>query len=298
MPSTIVINQANLVNTDGHNNTFVYKFPNSVQFPHHEIALQSANLYYSWANISSALGNNTFSYTWTVTDAAKVRQVILPTGLYEISTINAYMQYQMIANGDYLINSTGQYVYYAEMVLNTTQYAIQVNTYPVPTALPSGWTAPTNFSGFPTAAISPSMSFPLHFNEIIGFPPVGTQKPQINPTPSGAVNQSYLSTVAPQVQPNPNIFVSISNIANKYSVPSSILYSISPSVAFGQQIVETPPQFSYNKLLAGTYNEMRLQLLDKNFNPIQILDPNMTFILVIRDSNEIMDLLNTVSGSK
>jgi hypothetical protein len=58
MTSIIVLNQDNIVNAQ--NNTLVYKFPNSVQFPHHQIAVMSVNMYYSWTNVNSTpLANNT-----------------------------------------------------------------------------------------------------------------------------------------------------------------------------------------------------------------------------------------------
>jgi len=53
MTSTIVLNQNNLINNE--NNTFVYKFPNSVQFPNHQIAVQSISMYYSWTNINTSI---------------------------------------------------------------------------------------------------------------------------------------------------------------------------------------------------------------------------------------------------
>jgi len=94
--------------------------------------------------------------------------------------------------------------------------------------------------------------------------------------------------------------LAISNIANKYAIPNSIIYSLSPSVAFGEQINEYPPQFAWNKLLSGTYNELRLQILGIDFQPLTILDPNMTIVLVIRDTKDlgVSELVNVASGGK
>ena len=118
MVATIVLNQSNLL-PNGNNNTFVYKFPNSVSFPNHEIAVQSINMYYAWSNINAApLANTTFYYTWTVGTTVTTYPVIIPTGLYEIADINAYFQFTMIKNGTFLINGSGSYVYYAEMIVN------------------------------------------------------------------------------------------------------------------------------------------------------------------------------------
>jgi hypothetical protein len=94
--------------------------------------------------------------------------------------------------------------------------------------------------------------------------------------------------------------MSISNIQNRYSIPSSIIYSLSPAVSFGEQINEYPPQFAWNKLLAGTYNEIRLTFLGVDRQPIPILDPNMTIVLVIRDTkdNGLQDLISFSTGGK
>ena len=113
--NTIVLNQSNIVGTG--NNTLTYKFPNSILLDNHEVAVQSASIYYSWQNInSSPLANNMFTYWWIVGVTSTTYTVTIPDGLYEIAQINSYLQFRMIQNGTYLINSAGQNVYYAEMV--------------------------------------------------------------------------------------------------------------------------------------------------------------------------------------
>jgi hypothetical protein len=360
MVATIVFNQSNIV-ADGNNNTLVYKFPNSVSFPNHEIAVQSVNMFYSWTNINpSPLANQTFTYQWaavrfaTANNAASVAStaltfaaaptnggfiigqvlsgagvvgtptitavisttsitlstaqtlalnaalvfstaaatttITIPTGLYEISDINNYLQYIFIQNGHYLVNAAGQNVYYAEMLVNPSLYAVQVNTFPIPLTIPAGYTIPAadpaggtkTWAGFPTATFNPVLTFPANFNKIIGF--AAGFATAIN-TGIGT-NLSYTSTTAPQVQPNSNVLFGLSNISNKYAAPSSVIFSVAPSVAFGQQINEKPPEFSWNKLLNGTYNELRLQILGTDFSTLKILDPNMTIILVIKDKDE------------
>jgi len=102
----------------------------------------------------------------------------------------------------------------------------------------------------------------------------------------GVGTLSYLSNVSPNVQPNSSVYVSISNINNPYSQPSSIIYSLSPSVAIGELIIETPPNFMWNKLIDGTYNELRLQFLGLDLQPLQLNDPNMTILLTVKDKDE------------
>ena len=88
------------------------------------------------------------------------------------------------------------------------------------------------------------------------------------------------------MQPNNNVLFSLSNINNPYSQPSSIIFSLNPNVAVGEQIYEIPPNFMWNKMIDGTYNELRLTFLSNNLQPLIIADPNMTILLTIRDKDE------------
>lgn len=325
MPSTIILNQANIV-PDGKNSSLVYKFPNSVAFPHHEMAIQSVALYYSWENINATpLANNQFSYNWVVGALPSVPFALtIPNGLYEVSDLNKFLQFSFIQQGHFLINAAGKNVYYAEFLVNPTLYAVQINTFPFPTS--AGWTfnAITNqwtgnvgtafenwttpladtaggtvaFPGFPNVTFNPSLTIPNNLNKILGFT---SPNPFVTPLNSGVgTNLSFLSNVAPQVQPNSSAYLSVSNINNKYAIPSSIIYSLSPSVAFGEQIIEQPPQFAWNPLLNGTYNEIRMQILGIDFQPLTILDPNMTIVLCIRDTHDsgLQEVIARASGGK
>jgi hypothetical protein len=163
------------------------------------------------------------------------------------------------------------------------------------------------FTTTPSTTFNPCMYIPAKFNELVGFPAGtytignGTSGTTIfTALDTGGVNKSYISSIAPQVQPNSSVYFSISNIENKYSIPNSIIYSLNPAVEFGLQINEYPPQFAWNKLLNGTYNQIRLQILGLNFQPLQIQDPNMTIVLVIRDTKDLAlgDFVNQAQGGK
>jgi hypothetical protein len=65
-----------------------------------------------------------------------------------------------------------------------------------------------------------------------------------------------------------------------------IIYSLNPQVAVGEQINTAPPTFMWNKMIDGTYTELRLTLLGTNLQPLQINDPNMTILMTIRDKDE------------
>lgn len=304
---TIVMNQNNLVQ-NGQNNTLVYKFPNSITFVDSEIAIASITMYYSWNNIDTLYANRTLTFNWVQaagTNNYTTYTVNIPSGLYEVADINKFLQFVFI-NGPslstsiisptptapfYLVDPAGNFVYYLELIVNPTAYAIQLNTYNFPTALPAGWTNP-GATVFPAQSYNPVVTTPSSFNSIIGFASTFTSDQNqnnagVNPGTATAYKigstYSYLSTITPQVQPNANLLIAISGIDNKYANPSSIIYSLSPSVAIGELIVEKPPEYNFNNLLRGTYNELRLQFLGTDLNPVTIKDPNMTILLIIKD---------------
>jgi hypothetical protein len=313
----IVLNQSNLVQ-DGQNNKLIHRFPNSVNLSNKYIAVSQVNMYYSWFNITQALNNNTFTYTWTSGAGPPTTYIIvIPDGLYEIAEINSYLQFQMIANGTYWTDNTSNY-YPVQFLVNPTRYSIQVNTFLIPTAVQAaaaglfiGSTligAPT----FPTTVCNPVVTFPEGFAAIVGYstnfqsngnvnnvyaPPVPSNKSQnyITKITNGGNSAStflpigtlsYLSDLSPNVQPNNSILFSISNINNPYTQPSSIIYSVSPSVLVGEVIQDRPPNFMWCKLLDGTYNQLTRSILGTNLQPLTINDPNMTILLSIRDKDE------------
>jgi hypothetical protein len=291
---TLVLNTSNLV-PDGQNNKFVYKFPNSVQFTQNYLAFASCSIYYSWFNITQALGNNTLTYNWVSGAVATTYTIVVPDGLYEISTLNQYLQFAFIKNGHYLVNSAGANVYYAEFLVNSARYAVQINTFLFPTALPVGWTNPAGIV-FPLQTFNPIITLPPRTNEICGYVPNFATDQNTNnafvPPVSVYVSKlangtlSYISTQAPNVQPNSSLLFSITNIDNAYAQPTSIIYTLVPVVAVGELIAERPANFIWNKLIPGTYNELRMTILGTDLQPIKINDPAITIVLVIKDKDE------------
>jgi hypothetical protein len=298
----IVLNQKNLVQ-DGLNSELVHKFPNSVVFKDKYIAVSSISMFYSWFNILQVYNNNTFSYTWTSGATTTTYQIVIPDGLYEISDINNYIQFVCIQNGTYW-SVLNQNYYPFEILVNANRYSIQLNTYLIPSSAPTDATEPINFVGWPTTPQNSVVTFPAQFNLIVGYnagfasdvnlnnaysPPVPSTQSQnyVSKLLNGTL--SYLSNFAPQVQPNSNVLVNISNINNPYTVPSSVIYSLTPSVQIGQQITDTPPNFMWNRLIDGTYNELRVQLKGTDGQRLRINDPNMTILLTIRDKFDIVN---------
>lgn len=286
MANTIVLNSSNIL-PGSNNSTLVYNFPNSVTFDSHQIAVQSVSMYYSWTNINNiTLQNNVFTYTWVVAAATTTYTVTLPTGLYEISDINSYLQFVFINNGHYLINAVGKNIYYAEFLVNPSLYSINIITYPVPTSLPTGWTLPVAnpqtgalaWPGFPTTFFNPRITIPAKFNLIVGYAAgfATSQNTGLNTI------LTYNSSISPQVAPNPNCLITVSNISNIYASPSSVIFNINANVGFGELIISQPSEYAFNDLLKGTINSLFIRLIGADGQSLNILDPNITILLLIR----------------
>jgi hypothetical protein len=280
MTSTIVLKSSNITDKTT-NAVFKYDFPNSVNLIDHEVALISASMYYSWNNISTVLENRTFQYQYV--DGADVTQTVTVTldeGLYEISDINKALQFSMINEGLYLIdNTTNENIYYLEFVINTVRNSVDINTYAVPTSHPSGFTAPSNWPGYPSTTYNPNLIIPAKFNEIIGYA-AGFQTGFNSGVGS---TLSFSSSQSPNVNPNSSILVDLDCIDNKFSNPTGIISTIVPNVGVGSLISVLPSELVFSPIRNGVYNSITCRLLNKDtLQPQKIEDDQIVIILGIR----------------
>lgn len=278
---TLVINGTNVVSGD--NSRYVYNFPISATFDNHEVAVSSLSLYYSWFNISSTLSNNTFSYTWPV--GPVTISITVPNGFYTCAQLNAYLQSVMITNNHYLINSTGDYVYYLELVENSSVYGIQFNSYPIPTGLPAGYTAPGGWTGYPAVASTPQITILTNdFRNIIGFN-AGTYPPVVQ-----ATNYSKTSDFTPQFSPVQSCLVSCSLVNNTLAIPPNIIFAFAPTdVTFGSIINPSISSLIWNEVTVGTFPNFQIQFLDQNYNALPINDTNLVVVVSIRKKQNNSD---------
>lgn len=291
---TLIVNSDDVIDTV-YNDTYKYSFPTgAVQFKDDSIALVNLSIYYSWFNITSSstggkYNNNNFSYRWYNNAGGSVFNITIPDGNYSISDLNAYLQSQMIANGHYLVDSAGDYVYYMELKSNSTYYTCNFFSYPVPTSLPVGWSNPAGMT-FPIIASTPQLiilsvnnavSTINNFGKVIGFD-AGTYPP-VNQNS----NYSVSSTKAPQVSPVSSIILTCNAINNTYSNPSTILYSFSPSsVQFGSLIQVSPPELSFIDIQDGNYTDITFQFYDQSFNRLAINDSQILMLFNIRNKKD------------
>jgi hypothetical protein len=324
----VVFNSSNVV-TNGAgvpNGTLQFFFPSGGVYISKKstfVALAYLSIPYSWPNISPALNNTTFSYTWYVGDVLTVFNVTIPQGIYEIADINTFLEYTMIQNNTYLQPAPGAAVpvtnlYFVSLAVNPTRYAIQLNTYQVPTLdnVPAGYQFPTPEIA-PTAPFNPQVSWQRasiqngvvtyettgSFNRIVGYGStfVSDSNPE-NLSPYNVQNYSasskgttisYLSNTAPNLQPYGSPAIALVQAENNYTVPNNIIYSFPSSSdnGVGTNITITPPNFLWTPLSGGNQTLLQLSLLgqgpDGQYVPLPFVDPALTIVLAIEDASEL-----------
>jgi len=274
----ITLTQANIV-AGSNNNTLRYQFPlGGATFgtsPTARIGVAKVVMYNSIFNITAALNNNTFQYVWYSAGAPTTHTVTIPDGSYSVTTLNSYLQFTMVNNGHYLVDASGSFVYYMETEPNAANYTIQINSYPIPTALPGGYTNPAGIT-FPAVATTPQIIISANnFTTWSGFT-AGTYPPVVQ-----ATNYSANSQTAPQVSPVGSLLMHTNIINNRLTTPSSILYTLVFNSGFGSQTVVQPPYVLFSTVTAGQYAFIEIRFTDEANNPVAIQDPNMTILLAL-----------------
>jgi hypothetical protein len=270
----ISITGADLDTSNAENNVYRYRFPGSRYFKHTKLAVSKVSMYYSWFNITSAYNNNSYQLIFTDGGGSTTYDVDMPDGYYTVSNLNTFLQSIMIANGLYLVDASGNFVYYAEILADATYYSVQLNVYPFPTSLPAGYTNP-NALTFPATASAPQFIIEDNaFQQIIGFTAATI------PAAISAVTVSTLSDFTPQVTPVQSLVLRCSLINNRLSNPTDALYPFSNNgVDFGGLIESVPSQYLYLTVNDGHYEEIVLRLVDQAYNNVQINDTNIVIQL-------------------
>lgn len=286
---SLVLNSTNVIGTNKTNLT--YNFINGCFYipQNSKMCLSQMIIPYAWFNINSALyNNNKFTYKWFYGNGLfQTYTVTFPDGFYTIEQLNQYLEIYMISQNQYFFNtSTGVNIYYIKFSINTTYYGIQLITYPIPSSLPTGYTAPT--SGF-------------NYNNSIayGYPNVGyTYTPQINilstnnfgsligftsgtyPSTNTLITYNIVSNITPNLTPVNSLIVLCDLVRNPVSNQSNILTSIPISnTTFGSNINFNPNFQQWITVNSGKYSSFSMTIVDQNFRTIQSRDANMLITL-------------------
>lgn len=274
---SLVLNNSNVV-ANSNNSRYQYNFiGGNFKTKNARMCVSQVTVPYSWFNISSQWVNQQFDFIWRLGALNSTYIVTIPSGFYSTADLNNFLQQYMISIGAYLINASGQYVFYAAIVQNQTYYANQLILTLVPTSLPVGWSQPSNFIGYPSVSYTPGISFPASnsVGSVLGFAPGSSYPPSLT-------NISQLSTQTP-VATNVNSLIVHCNLANNpVTMPSDILDSI-PIVdtTFGANINYSPSFEKWISITDGTYNSLLITLTDENNISLVAQDNHSLFTLVL-----------------
>ena len=272
----IIFNRNHYVS--GSKGTFTYKLPTSVKFENAEVGVQSIAVYNSTFNIESSRGNNTITVRW-VADTTVDYTFTIPDGYYSYSDLNYFLQQQMILEDLYVTNSSGDYVYFVEILTNATRYAAQLNSYALPdssTASTLSYTKPAGGSwDWPTTSSTPQIIINAAFGSLIGFE-AGTF-----PSSVSATNVQQLSSITPTISPVSSYILGCNLVNATMSIPSSTFFSLPLTASYGALITLQSQSVNYVTVMPGLFNEITLQLYDQSFEFLNLQDTDIVIVLSI-----------------
>ena len=277
--NTIILNSTNhIANTT---NRFEYMLPSSVKFEKDDaIALQSIAIYNSVFNVEAVRSNNKMSIIWNA-DTTVQYDLTIPDGFYDITQLNYFLQQQCILNDLYMIDSTGKYIYFFEILINSSAYGSQLSSYVLPTsaeASTNGWIIPVGASWtFPVSNKAVQFIIPsVAFGDLLGFVPA------TYPSTVLTSNVQYLSTKTPQISPVNSFLLSCNLINSPFSNPTSMFYSIPVITNFGGLLNITNSSPIFNQIASGLYNKITIELFDQSFQPLRLNDFDVVIVLNIK----------------
>lgn len=279
----LIINKSHLVS--GTTNTFRYNFSRNVNMDNIDIGLGSASIWYSWRNITATKNNNTFSIIHPTSAGTTTLNLTIPDGGYEINDLNNFLRYYLINNGYYIQNnSTNEQTVYCKFQVNPSIYAVEFVTYPLPTSLPSGYTAGSAIT-FPATAKAPQLVVGSNnFGTIIGFAS-GTF-----PAASPSIITTVASTLVPVVSDVTNVVLTLDSAMNPFAPNSKVIHSISPAgYSYASLIKSEPSEISWVPQQSCYRQNITIQLVNQNLQPVELFDTDITIklLLRVRDENNI-----------
>ena len=274
-----------LSGTSGSSNALTLRLPQTARSSHCHVSLRDISLVNSWPNVSSQYGNRMFSYIWS---DSSVNTVTLPDNSDQsIASINLYLMQAMIANGHYLVSTSGgPSMYFMVLASNLSAYRTQLTITPVPSSAPAGYAQPSNATwSYPTTPtcpylIIPPATTPSSFSSLIGFNPG-----QYPPTASSTVYNA-LGQMAPQ-NPVTAVFVHLDRAQNPITPgPTNVLYAFPITSSYGSAQREMPAKPQWVRFMDSQYSTLTLSLHDQLNRPIPLQDTSTLFASIeIEDSD-------------
>ena len=240
-----------------------------------KIGLRKMNLYYSWPNVRKGttvtigwkIGASFTNYTWTIPPL---------TNYNSMTDLNSSLQTFCIANGLYHITSTGSNVYYLSIGANANTYKIDLTLFKVPTSLPAGYTAPSNFAGYPTVACTPQ--FTLIAGELTGI--LGMSPGLYD---GGANTAVFSSTFVPQITPVSCVYMTCNVAKNDVPINGSTVISVftTRGTDYGAMVEVAPTSSITFYDVDSNSNMLEIGLYDQDWNALYVQDPQITVHLEV-----------------
>ncbi|GMF22307.1 unnamed protein product [Phytophthora lilii] len=146
------------------------------------VKLDSTNLFQDGYNIhidSTQFWNNTFKIEVPTAATTSTISITLADGIYSYADINRSIQTALVNAGAYLIDPSGNNVFYIQLSENSVYYAAQFDFSATPTTLPTTggtWTRPTTGlysaggTGLPTTTrVSRLIIDNVYFGKVVGL---------------------------------------------------------------------------------------------------------------------------------
>jgi hypothetical protein len=275
----LVINKSHWIG----GSTYRYSFGSSTDLSHKSIALEKATVWFSFPNITTALSNNTFSIIHPTNSGTTTLAFTIPDGGYDIDALNIFLRWSLINQGYFIQNNaTGDQTVYCQFRVNAATYQVEFVSYPLPTSLPSGFTAGSSIT-FPATAKGPQLIVgTTGFGTVIGFS-IGSF-PSSQPT----VITTTGSTKIPVVSSVQNVVITLDSCFNPYCASNSkVIHSFSVAGAsYASLITSEPKSLSFIPQQTGWRSEITIQLCDQFLQPLNLTDPDATIILQLRTENQ------------
>ncbi|GMF37800.1 unnamed protein product [Phytophthora lilii] len=213
--------------------------------------------------------------------------VSLPDGLYSYSDINRSIQTTLVNAGAYLINPSGENVFYIQLTENSVYYAAQFDFSATPMTLPTAggtWTRPASGiyssggTGLPTTNRVPRLIIDnASFGKVVGLT-AGTY-----PSASTTVSSAQLSNTIPQIHPTSSYIVRCNLIKNEYVASGDILSAFDRGDAqVGQLISYKPSQYAWMNCINGSRTSITITIYNQNDQRVKFRDTSVSIMLLLR----------------
>lgn len=276
--NTIILNSSNRDGNTG--GRFIYKFPSNVKFSESDtIGVESISLYNSIFNVEATRTNNTFSIKWNA-DTTVQYNFTIPDGFYDIPALNYYIQYVCVQNNLYCINSSGNYVYFIELVINSSVYGAELRLYPLPDTTEAGTLGYTKPSGatwnfHATIDQTPQVIISAGFGALFGF--VGGTYP----SSIQATSQFIGSTITPQISIVNSLILTCNLVNSEFSNPVNVFFSMPLTAPYGSLMSNNTANRTDVPIFSGQYKEIAIEILDQLYNRVTLHDFEVLIKLVL-----------------